>query len=126
MAAQASGARKLPAVNDSASFEIAYVTSASCARKRRTLRSQSGTGGEVAHPSDSPTNENLKKELTNMLTSVLGARLSWHFANGWVFEPAIVGPDIVDYTLKEGPHKGRHAIQHFYYQRVAPGVETTV
>ena len=38
MAAQASGARKLPAVNDSASFEIAYVTSASCARKRRTLR----------------------------------------------------------------------------------------
>jgi hypothetical protein len=38
-----------------------------------------------------------------MLTSILGARLSWHFANGWVFEPAIVGPDIVDYTLKEGP-----------------------
>ena len=37
-----------------------------------------------------------------MLTSVLGARLSWHFANGWVFEPAIVGPDIVDYTLKRG------------------------
>jgi len=35
-------------------------------------------------------------------------------------------PDIVDYTLKEGPHAGRHAIQHFYYQRVAPGVETTV
>jgi hypothetical protein len=28
--------------------------------------------------------------------------------------------------LKEGPHAGRHAIQHFYYQRVAPGVETTV
>jgi hypothetical protein len=38
MAAQASGARKLPAVNDSASSEIAHVTSASCARKRRTLR----------------------------------------------------------------------------------------
>ena len=57
-----------------------------------------------------------KKELTNMLTSILGARLSWHFANGWVFEPAIVGPDIVDYTLKEGPHAGRHAIQHFYFQ----------
>jgi hypothetical protein len=53
------------------------------------------------------------------LTSILGARLSWHFANGWVFEPAIVGPDIVDYTLKEGPHKGRHAIQHFYYQCTA-------
>jgi hypothetical protein len=56
----------------------------------------------------------LKKDLTNMLTSILGARLSWHFANGWVFEPAIV-----DYTLKAGPHAGRHAIQHFYYQRVA-------
>jgi hypothetical protein len=51
-----------------------------------------------------------------MLTSILGARLSWHFANGWVFEPAIVGPDIVDYTLKEGPHAGRHAIQHFYFR----------
>jgi hypothetical protein len=35
-----------------------------------------------------------------MLTSILGARLSWHFANGWVFEPAIVGPDIVDYILQ--------------------------
>ena len=23
-------------------------------------------------------------------------------------------------------HAGRHAIQHFYFQRVAPGVETTV
>src|SRR5207245_11753682 len=68
----------------------------------------------------------LRKVFTTMLTSILGARLSWHFANGWVFEPAIVGPDIVDYTLKEGPHAGRHAIQHFYFQRVAPGVETTV
>jgi phenolic acid decarboxylase len=67
-----------------------------------------------------------QKDVNNMLASILGARLSWHFANGWVFEPAIVGPDIVDYTLKEGPHAGRHAIQHFYYQRVAPGVETTV
>jgi phenolic acid decarboxylase len=67
-----------------------------------------------------------QKGVINMLTSILGARLSWHFANGWVFEPAIVGPDIVDYHLKEGPHAGRHAIQHFYYQRVAPGVETTV
>jgi hypothetical protein len=61
-----------------------------------------------------------------MLTSILGARLRWHFANGWVFEPVIVGPDVIDYTLKEGPHAGRHAIQHFYYQRVAFGVETTV
>jgi phenolic acid decarboxylase len=61
-----------------------------------------------------------------MLTSILGKRLSWHFANGWVFEPAIVGPDNVEYTLTAGPHAGRHAIQHFYYQRVAPGVESTV
>ena len=38
----------------------------------------------------------------------------------------IVGPDNVEYTLTAGPHAGRHAIQHFYYQRVAPGVETTV
>ena len=67
-----------------------------------------------------------KKESINMLTSIIGTRLSWHFANGWVFEPAIVGPDIVEYTLTAGPHAGRHAIQHFYYQRVAPGVETTV
>ena len=28
-----------------------------------------------------------------MLPSILGARLSWHFANGWVFEPAIVRPE---------------------------------
>jgi phenolic acid decarboxylase len=61
-----------------------------------------------------------------MLTTILGRRLSWHFANGWVFEPAIVGADFVEYTLKEGPHIGRHAIQHFFYQRVAPGVESTV
>ena len=59
-----------------------------------------------------------------MLTSVLGARLSWHFASGWVFDPAIVGADNVDYSLKEAAHAGRHAIQRFY-QRIAPGVETT-
>ena len=61
-----------------------------------------------------------------MLTSILGARLSWYQADGWVFDPVIVGPDIIEYTLAKGPHAGRHAIQHFYYQRVAPGVETTV
>jgi hypothetical protein len=38
-----------------------------------------------------------------VLTSILGAQLSWHFADGWVFEPAAVGPDIVKYSLKEGP-----------------------
>jgi phenolic acid decarboxylase len=61
-----------------------------------------------------------------MLISVLGARMRWHLANGWVFDPAIVQSDTVEYTLVKGPHVGRHAIQHFYYQRVAPGVETTV
>jgi len=50
-----------------------------------------------------------QKGVINMLNTILGARLSWHFANGWIFEPAIVGPDIVDYTLKEGPHAERHA-----------------
>ena len=67
-----------------------------------------------------------KRESINMLTSILGTRLSWHFANGWVFEPYIVRSDNVEYTLTANPHAGRHAIQHFYYQRVAPGVETTV
>jgi len=61
-----------------------------------------------------------------MLTSVLGARMRWHLNNGWVFDPAIVGPDIVEYTLVKGPHVGRHAIQRHYYQYVAPGVETLV
>ena len=51
-----------------------------------------------------------------MLASILGARLSLHLADGWVFEPFLVGPDIAEYTLKEGPHAGRHAIQHVYYQ----------
>jgi len=39
-----------------------------------------------------------------MLTSILGARLSWHFASGWVFEPAIVRADSVDRSLKEAAH----------------------
>jgi hypothetical protein len=32
-----------------------------------------------------------------MLTSILGARLSWYQADGWVFDPVIVGPDIIEY-----------------------------
>ena len=60
-----------------------------------------------------------------MLASILGKRLRWTLPSGWIFEPAIVGPDTVDYVLKAGPHAGRHAIQHFWYHRVAPGVETT-
>ena len=35
-----------------------------------------------------------------MLTSILGARLSWH-VGGWVFEPAVVGPDTIYYVLKK-------------------------
>jgi phenolic acid decarboxylase len=61
-----------------------------------------------------------------MLTSVLGARMRWHLANGSVFDPTLVQSDTVEYTLVKGPHVGRHDIQHFYYQRVAPGVEITV
>jgi phenolic acid decarboxylase len=64
--------------------------------------------------------------MNTTLTSVLGQSMTWYFPNGWVFEPATFGPDTVDYTLKAGPHAGRHAIQRFYYQRVAPGVESTV
>src|SRR5260370_22585761 len=48
-----------------------------------------------------------QKGVNNMLTSILGARLSWHFANGSVFGPAIVRPEIVDYRLKEGHTLGR-------------------
>jgi phenolic acid decarboxylase len=60
-----------------------------------------------------------------MLNSILGARMRWRFSNGWVFEPAIIRPDVVDYRLREGPHAGRHAIQKLYYQRIAPGIEST-
>jgi phenolic acid decarboxylase len=63
--------------------------------------------------------------MINMLASILGKRLRWTLPSGWIFEPAIVGPDTVDYVLKAGPHAGRHAIQHFWYHQVAPGVETT-
>jgi phenolic acid decarboxylase len=66
-----------------------------------------------------------REELISMLTSILGARLRWYQADGWVFDPVMVGPDRIEYTLKEGPHAGRHAIQHTYYQRVAPGIEST-
>jgi phenolic acid decarboxylase len=63
--------------------------------------------------------------MINMLASILGKRLRWTLPSGWIFEPAIVGPDTIDYVLKAGPHAGRHAIQHFWYHQVAPGVETT-
>jgi Raf kinase inhibitor-like YbhB/YbcL family protein len=37
-----------------------------------------------------------------MLISILGARLSWHFAKRLGLEPAIVEPDSVEYSLKDG------------------------
>lgn len=42
-----------------------------------------------------------------------------------MFDPVIVGPDVIEYTLKGGPHAGRHAVQQTYYPRVGPGIETT-
>ncbi|GII52330.1 hypothetical protein Pth03_07190 [Planotetraspora thailandica] len=60
-----------------------------------------------------------------MFTSILGTRLRWYQAEGWVFDPVSVGPDIIEYTISEGPHAGRHAVQRTFYQRVAPGIETT-
>jgi len=45
-----------------------------------------------------------------MLTSILGSRLSWYQADGWVFDPVIVGPDIIEYTLAKGPHAARSSI----------------
>ena len=67
--------------------------------------------GEYRLETDDSMFSDLRKELTNMLTSILGARLSWYQADGWVFDPVIVGPDIIEYTLAKGPHAGRHAIQ---------------
>ena len=52
-----------------------------------------------------------------MLTSILGARLNWYQADGWVFDPVTVGPDIIEYTLAKGPHAGRHAIHRHHPSR---------
>jgi phenolic acid decarboxylase len=59
------------------------------------------------------------------LNTILGARLSLHQPNGWIFDPVVVGPDTIDYTVREGPHAGRHAVQPTHYHRIAPGVEQT-
>jgi len=49
-----------------------------------------------------------------MLNSILGERLSWHFADGLVFEPAIVGTRHRRLQLERGGHTpDGHAIQHF-------------
>ncbi|MFC4945101.1 phenolic acid decarboxylase [Pseudonocardia sp. GCM10023141] len=60
-----------------------------------------------------------------MLSTILGTRLRWFEADGWVFDPVIVGADTIDYTVKEGPHAGRHAVQRIHYHRIAPGIELT-
>ena len=47
-----------------------------------------------------------QKGVINMLTSILGARLSWHFANRWVFEPAIeMGPASTGTSANRSPFK---------------------
>jgi phenolic acid decarboxylase len=72
-----------------------------------------------------------------MIQTVLGKRFRWFEASTWLddggilrpqvwhFEPVVVGADFIEYTLAEGPHIGRHAIQQIEYHRVAPGIETT-
>ncbi|HET6501533.1 MAG TPA: phenolic acid decarboxylase [Amycolatopsis sp.] len=59
------------------------------------------------------------------LTTILGARLRWHHPNNWLFDPVVIGPDTIDYTVREGPHAGRHAVQPTHYHRIAPGIELT-
>jgi len=60
-----------------------------------------------------------------MITTILGKTLRWYQSGDWIFDPFQIRADRVEYTLAQGPHTGRHAVQHFEYQRVAPGVETT-
>ncbi|WP_063044564.1 phenolic acid decarboxylase [Nocardia pseudovaccinii] len=59
-----------------------------------------------------------------MLNSIVGKTLRLHLPNGWVFQPWFTGPDFIEYTLIEGPHAGRHAIQReLTYYKPAPRVE---
>ncbi|MBF6166316.1 phenolic acid decarboxylase [Streptomyces gardneri] len=58
-----------------------------------------------------------------MLKSIVGQRLHLYLPNGWEFDPWITGAGFIDYTLTEGPHKGRHAIQKPTYRRLADNVE---
>ena len=72
-----------------------------------------------------------------MINSMLGRTIRWFEADWydptvevytpqkWRFEPVTFGAEWIEYTLAEGPHAGRHAIQRVHYLRVAPGVETT-
>ena len=60
-----------------------------------------------------------------MVPTILGTKFRWIQPGGWVFDPVIIGPDTIDYTLTAGPHTGRHAVHRTYFHRVAPGIETT-
>jgi phenolic acid decarboxylase len=61
-----------------------------------------------------------------MLATILGKTIRWYQSGDWIFDPFQIRADRVEYTLAQGPHTGRHAVQLFDYQKVAPGVETTV
>jgi hypothetical protein len=73
----------------------------------------------------------------DVIDTILGKRFRWFQASTWhqegdvntpqmwQFNPVFVGPDFIEYTLVEGPHVGRHAIQRTVYHRVAPGIEST-
>jgi phenolic acid decarboxylase len=60
-----------------------------------------------------------------MLKTILGSRIRWHQPNGWIFNPVTFRPGKIEYTVQEGPHAGRHAIQHMHYHRIVPGIELT-
>ncbi|WP_160310991.1 phenolic acid decarboxylase [Streptomyces sp. 150FB] len=60
-----------------------------------------------------------------MLGTILGSTFRWIQPNGWEFDPVYMGPDTIDYTVKHGPHAGRHAVQRIFFHRVAPGIELT-
>jgi phenolic acid decarboxylase len=60
-----------------------------------------------------------------MIQTILGAKIRWIQPNGWIFDPVIIGPDTIDYTLAAGPHTGRHAVHKTYFHRIAPGIEAT-
>jgi len=60
-----------------------------------------------------------------LIKTILGARIRWYQPNGWVFNPVILLPDTIDYTVQVGPHAGRHAIHHIHYHRITQGVELT-
>jgi phenolic acid decarboxylase len=60
-----------------------------------------------------------------VIRTILGTKIRWFEVNGWVFDPVVLRPDTIDYTVQEGPHAGRHAIQKIHYHRIAPNVEQT-